>query len=380
MISTMISTDCESFDNFETGCNGNIPCKQYKNFMELICSTKFKNIENVFNILNQEEKEYIIEELFNIPNHDCFGFSLCSISIDFYKMLIENNIAGFSKHYTLSKLFKLYVKNTPEKIIHLKNYIDFFWNEIITTDPKSLLDYRENGYGYSIVHSLLASEYPEIRTEYFKKFLDLWDSYYPEMELPMTSQPNEITDGTTVFLLLSRNLMVKELELVFKRRSYQPNLYEWYIDSGHIHNSISIPFVSYILQENSWIISYEKLEKFAQILKIIIDLGKINFDKQVYENGATLMDYLDQYGYIYHNSPVMKVFQNYNLKPLTKNTVSYKYKNDDTVPFLNIWNKYEYTKDSELSTPILKECIAEEEKTGKSLHDFLELSGIIEIF
>jgi hypothetical protein len=174
--------------------------------------------------------------------------------------------------------------------------------------------------------------------------------------------------------------MSKEIELLLKRESYKPTLYEWYINSGNIFNSNNIPFISYLLQENAHIMDKITLEKFAQVLEVFIKNGKFNFDAKVSETHANLMDYLNQYGYNYSESPVMKVFEKCNLS--APSNINVKYKNctsKKNTPYFKIWDEYEYTKDPSLAKKIIEKCMNEELVTGRSSYDFLNISGLIHI-
>jgi hypothetical protein len=385
--------NCINSKSFENGCSGLIPCTQFQEFMGLITDNfldkKPLQSELIMKYVNSDFLIKILHEIKTNCNHDCFAFNFYSIRLDVYELLIKNNIITtnttnttntIDMKFILYNLFKTFVGKDKEKINRLNFYIKYFWNKIIQEDEKSLLDYREEQFQYSMIHSILDGPYSKLNEEYFYKFLELWDCYYPSCELPTTKQPNEISDGLTIYLLLSRKFMSKEIEVLLKRKSYKPHLYEWCINSGDVFNTKNIPFISYLLQENAHIMDEMTLEKFAKVLDVFIKNGKFNFDAKVNETHANLMDYLNQYGYNYFQSPVMKVFEEYVLS--APSNINVKYKKcipQKNTPFFEIWDEYEYTKDPSFAEKILEKCMNEELRTGQSSYEFLKISGLIHV-
>jgi hypothetical protein len=171
--------------------------------------------------------------------------------------------------------------------------------------------------------------------------------------------------------------MIPELEILFARKSYDPKHYEWHFTSGSNNMVCSVPIISYLLEEFATSADERNLKKIAKLLRVFIENGQINFDKEVIENSATVMDYLNQYGYNYQKSPVMALFSNYTLKPANNTNILQVYKSDPNIPYSEIWNKYQYTKDSSFAHEINDACMNEELRTGQCSYEFLKTSGLI---
>jgi hypothetical protein len=379
-------------DLFEPGCSGLLPCGEIKNFMKLIC-TPYDYISgtylheepldknSILSYLNSNFRQKFLYELLNKYNHDCCIFNYISVRMDAYEFLIENNVISLEESpNTLSMkqiLYSLFLEVCSKKnISRQKFYINYFWTKLVSIEPKIITDYRYN-HCYSYVHAILNSYNNTVAKEYFHEFLKLWDSYYPDQELPNPPQQNELVDNLTIYLQLARLFMISELEILFARKSYDPKYYEWNFTSGANNMICSVPIISYLLEEFSTSADERNLKKIAKLLRVFIENGRINFDKEVIENSATVMDYLNQYGYNYQKSPVMAVFKDYTLKPSKNTNILQVYKSDPDIPYSEIWNKYQYTKDPSYAHQIVDECMNEELRTGKCSYEFLKTSGLI---
>jgi hypothetical protein len=377
---------------FEPGCSGLLPCAEIKNFMKLICTPYDYNTgtylpeesldkDAILSYLNTDFYQKFLNELLIKYNHDCCIFNYISVRMDAYEFLMENNIITVDgTDNTLSMKQILYClfldvcskKNIPRQ----KSYINYFWTKLMSIDQKIITDYRYN-HCYSYVHAILNAHHQNIAKEYFHEFLKVWDSYYPEQELPNPPQQNELVDNLTIYLQLARLFMIKELEILFSRKSYDPKYYEWRFTSGANNMTFSVPIISYVLEEFAKSSDERNLKKIAKLLRVFIENGKINFDQEVIENGATVMDYLNQYQYNYNNSPVMAVFKDYTLKPAKNVNILQKYNSDPNIPYSEIWNKYQYMKDPSYAHQIIDECMNEELRTGHCSYEFLKTSGLI---
>ena len=382
-------------DLFENGCSGDLPCGEIKKFMKLIC-TPYDYItssylqeepldkeakEAILSYLNSDFYELFLDEINNKFNHDCRTLNYISIRMDVYELLMEHRIITIHSEFNTINmqdiLYSLFLDVCSKKnMSRQKSYINYFWTKLVSVDPKIITNYRHN-HCYSYVHAILNAHHRNIAKEYFHEFLKLWDSYYPEQELPIPPQQNELVDNLTIYLQLAQLFMIPELEILFARKSYDPKYYEWRFSSGSNNMICSVPIISYLLEEFATSADERSLKKIAKLLRVFIDNGRINFDEEVIENSATLMDYLNQYGYNYKNSPVMAVFKDYALKPAKNINILQKYKSDPNIPYSEIWNKYQYTKDPTFGHEIIEVCMNEELRTGKCSYEFLKISGLI---
>ncbi len=381
----------ETSDMYEPGCSGPIYCHDIKNFMKLIKSNyDYSNStfledepldkDKIMELMNSKFREQFLKELTVKFNHDCCTLLYHHIRLDAYEFLMGQGIItlnGSSNTISIKDiLYVLFLESSNKNKKRQELYIDFFWNNLISLDQKIITDFRTEKL-QSYLYAILEGQNRDIIKKYFKSFMELWDTYYPEIEPPSTPQYDEFVDGVTPYLQLARHNLTSELEMLFSRKSYRPNSYEWRFTSKKNADFISVPIISYLLEEFSWITNERNLKKLAKVIRTLIVHGKINYDEVVPETNATLMDYLTQYKYIYDNSPVMAVFVNDKLKPVTNTQIAYKYKASPDIPFSQIWNKYEYTKDSQCGRQIVDECMEEEFRTGHSSYNFLKESGLI---
>lgn len=379
-------------DLFEPGCSGNLQCGEIKKFMKLI-STPYDHITNTYlpeehldeeailSYLNSDFYPLFLNEIQNKFNHDCCGLNFMNIRMDAYELfMLHNFITVKTSSNTINMkdiLYSFFLDVCSKKnMSRQKSYINYFWTKLVSVDPKIITDYRYN-YCYSYIHAILNAHHKIIAKEYFHEFLKIWDCYYPEQELPNPPQQNELVDNLTIYLQLARNFMLTELEMLFERESYDPKHYEWHFISGANNMITSVPIISYLLEEFSTSADERNLKKIAKLLRVFIENGRIDFDKEVIENSATVMDYLNQYGYNYQKSPVMALFSNYTLKPAKNTNILQVYKSDPDIPYSEIWNKYQYTKDSSFAHEINDACMNEELRTGQCSYEFLKTSGLI---
>ena len=120
------------------------------------------------------------------------------------------------------------------------------------------------------------------------------------------------------------------------------------------------------------------LTKFAEIIKILIEYGKIDYKLTVMETGNNLHDYLNYYGYNYENSPVMDAILSYGEIDKATNIPlnAYQYHFSEEIPYDYIKYKYEFTKDPAMGKKIMEEVLEEEKKTNIPYSNFLSSSGL----
>ncbi len=357
--------------------NDNITEDKIKEFIDLLYTNSIKDYDKLIEVLESNEFNDI---LYNLINHTYdINITYSKINFDIIELLRGFNkidILQNNKFCVIDILCELFLENNN----NINKYIDYFWSWVETSStPYALIDYRT--HNKSLDKIILQCKNKDIRKEYFNKYLDIWDRYYPDQELPESPQPTETTDGENVFYLLAQNFMDQELIRVFSRASYDPKLYEWRkYDYNFDHEFMAVPLVSYLLQEFSYLRKEKDLEKLANTLNVLINYGKFNFDQQVIDAGYTVSDYLNHYGYVYKSSPVIHMFiNNFDLIPQSNKQFCDYYNYNENKPYDMIWKKYEYTKDPSLIKDILFDIKEEYIKTGIDSDKFLSDSGIADL-
>jgi hypothetical protein len=282
--------------------------------------------EEILNIMNNPDFVNIINEM-RSSHHECIGFTFTNMRFDVIELLRKNgkiiidkimdiNSVNFNALEILYSLFSEMYQNFTFTQSALK-HIEYFWNWCEQENPKALLEFRNYFTSKTICHSILNCMNNKIKKVYYQKYMDLWYKHYYGQDLPYVSSPNETTDGETIMYLLIQNFMTEELKTLLSHETFKSYSYEWRIYEIVNKQSFSVPIICHILDQFSWARDKKTLKKVANIIQILIKYGKFNYDDVVIETGNTLMDYLDHYGYIYNGSPVMEVFKNLEIKPLT---------------------------------------------------------------
>lgn len=364
-------------------------CEEIKHFYKLILTSNYENnpiqSEEILNIMDNSDFINIINEIRN-THHECIGFTFTDMRFDVIDMLRQNGKIVIEKQMNLKSLnfnvleilyslFSEFYNNytcTKDVVERIK----YFWNWCEQENPKALLEFRNYFTSKTLCHSILNCMNNKIKKVYYQKYMNLWYKHCYGKDLPYISSPNETTDGETIIYLLIQNLMTEELEALLSHKTFNSSSYEWRIFEIHNKQCFSVPIVCHILDQFSWVRDNKSLKKIATILRILIEYGKFNYDDVVIETGNTVMDYLNHYGYIYNDSPVMEVFKYLEIKPLTRISIKNVYKYDENIPYDMIWKKYEYTKDPEMAEEIFDEIIKEYDITGIDYDDFLDKSNL----
>jgi hypothetical protein len=349
------------------------------------CEEKPIQSEEIINIMNNPDFVNIIQEI-RKNQHECIGFNFTHMRLDVIELLRNNqkividkimdiDSVNFNSLEILYSLFsELYENSTFTK--NALERIEYFWNWCAQENPKALLEFRNYFTSKTICHSILNCMNNKFKKVYYQKYINLWYKHCYGKDLPYVSAPNETTDGETIIFLLIHNFMADELKALLCHETFKSSSYEWRVFEILNKQSFSVPIICHILDQFSWARDKKTLKKIANIIQILIEYGKFNYDDYVIGTGNTIMDYLDHFGYIYKGSPVMEVFKNINLKPLTGIKINSAYKYDENIPYNMIWKKYEYTKDPDMAEDIFDEIIQEYDRTGVDYTDFLEKSNL----
>lgn len=330
--------------------------------------------------------------------HDCFGFSFTDIRFDVIEFLRDNDyltiydpenheeddyisVADLKSNFNvielLCELFADY--NTTIGFLERNSkYIEYIWNWIVTENPKVLVNYVNESS--PLINCIINSKNTQIKSIYFKKYIELWDTYHPTREFVSIYVQNDSVDGDNVILALCRNFMSDELKYLFKRPNYNSANYTWYQHYIVNKETFAVPLISFLLEENSWMRNPSDLAKFAEVIDVLITYGNFNYDLQVIETGHTMSDYLNQFGYDYYGSVVMDtIFKHEEPCSLTNKPFSTFYTPDENVPYSTFQCKYEYMKNAHNKQNLMKEINQEYEKTGIDYIDFLQTSGFIHL-
>ncbi len=375
-------------------------CEEIKHFYNLVLTPCKYDLHKKFNVY-RDEKSIQSEEILNIMNnidfvniiqeirknqHECVNFNFTDMRFDVIEFLRNNNkividkimdinSLNFNVLEILYSLFSELYQNFTSTQRTIER-IEYFWNWCEQENPKALLEFRNYFTSKTICHSILNCMNNKFKKVYYQKYINLWYEHYYGKDLPYISAPNETTDGETIIFLLIHNFMADELKALLSHETFNSYSYEWRVYEIFNKQSYSVPIICHILDQFSWARDKKTLKKIANIIKILIEFGKFNYDDYVIGTGNTVMDYLEHYGYNYKGSPVMEVFKNINLKPLTGVKINTVYKYDESIPYNMIWKKYEYTKDPEMAEDIFDEIIQEYNQTGVDYTDFLEKSNL----
>jgi hypothetical protein len=330
VFSNSITSSTSNLSEISNGSRGSqtSECGDIAHFISLITTPKYKS-HNDFKIYYGKEKvinfNYILDYMKSsgfcksinrlVNNkHDCVSFNITDVRFDVIEYLRVNGYINisctahtFNVMDILFELFHEYDTN-PEFFSRNYEYINYFWIWIENEDPKLLVDYINPRCGSHLIHAILKCHNKKIRDEFFDLFFEKWEHFYPMQELPTTIIQNELVDGENVILILARNFMGDKLKMLFKRKCYSPSNYTWYQNYNLYNTSFTVPLIMFLLEENSWMRRTEDLKKFAEIITILLEYGKVNPNLKVIETGNNLQDYLTYYGYNYENSPVMNVF------------------------------------------------------------------------
>ena len=373
-------------------------CENLSYFISLITTPKYKNEKDSKMYYGKEEElnssiilDYMkssgfcksISRLIN-NKHDCVGINITDIRLDVIEMLRLNGHINMSrKAHTFNVVDIMYAlfcefNTNPEFCTRNYEYINYFWIWIENENPKMIVDYINPQTSAHLIQAILQSPNQIVRNEFFDLFLEHWDHFYPSYELPTTIIHNEMVDGDNLILILARNFMGDKLKKLFQREGYSSSNYTWYQNYKLNNTTFTVPLIPFLLEENSWMRTKKDLTKFAEIIKILIEYGKIDYSLTVMETGNNLQDYLNYYGYNYENSPVMDAILSYNKidKATDIQLNAYQYSFDKTIPYDYIQYKYEFTKDPTMGKKIFEEILEEEKKTKVPYSNFLSSSGL----
>jgi hypothetical protein len=406
------SNECYIYSNSEA-----TQCEKLQEFINQITTPKKHN-----SILNKKEYDessqtsldesqilnYVNQQMFSdclkykvLTYHDCIGFSFTDLRFDVIVFLCNNDyltiydsdnnqdekesdyisVADLKSNYNvielLCELFSDY--NTTYGFLERNTkYIEYVWNWIEEENPKALVNYVN--HSSTLIHSIINSKNTQIKTIYFEKYVKLWDTYYPTREFVSIYVQNETVDGLNVILALCRNFMSTELKYVFSRPNYNSKNYTWYQHHTNNNKTFTVPLISFLLEENSWMCNPTDLEKFAEIIDVLITYGKFNYDLQVIETGHTMGDYLEHYGYNYFGSCIMDtIFKHEEPCSSTNQSFPKFYIPDENIPYSTIQCKHEYLKNTHFGKNIMKEINEEYERTGVNFDTFLQTSGFIHL-
>jgi hypothetical protein len=177
--------------------------------------------------------------------------------------------------------------------------------------------------------------------------------------------------------------------MLFFNFNFKINYYFYFKNSCKEKNTnnkdiISVPIISFLLKENSYIRDVQKLEKLANTIDVLIEYGKIPYDLIVPETDHTLMDYINKFGYNYSTSPIMIVFKKYSIKNnVTSKKIDDIYDdskiNTSNIPYWNVFKKYEYTKNPDFAKQIMEDILKEYNITHIDYSNFVEYSGFYHI-
>jgi hypothetical protein len=403
------SNECYFYSNTEA-----TQCEKLQEFINQITTPKKYNSslnkkeydENSQTSLDEQQMlNFVNQNMFSdclkykvLNYHDCIGFSFTDLRFDVIVFLRNNDyltvydsendveddyisVADLKSNYNvielLCELFSDY--NTTGGFLERNSkYIEYIWNWIESENPKELVNYVN--HQSPLIHCIINSKNTQIKTNYFEKYLKLWDFYHPTREFVSIYVQNETVDGDNVILALCRNFMTKELKYVFTRKNYNSENYTWYQHYSNKMGTFTVPLISFLLEENSWMRDRKDLDKFAEVIDVLITYGKFNYDLQVIETGQTMSDYLDYYGYNYYGSSVMDTIFKHD-EPCSATNQSFEtfYIPDENIPYSTIQCKHEYLKNPHFGKNIMKEINEEYEKTGIEYNTFLQNSGFIHL-
>ncbi len=365
-------------------------CEEIKNFFDLVQIPQKQNIkpinsEQILSIMNNPDFINILKEIRN-PQHECKTFNYTNMRLDLIDLLRKNgkivietkmnmNSTNFNVPEILYSLFSEFYNNITFSKCALER-IEYFWNWCEEENPKAILEFRNTLTSKTICHSILNCMNNKIKKLYYQKYINLWYKHCYGKDFPYISAPNENTDGETIIILLVYNFMIDELKELLSHETFNPSYYAWYIYEIHNKQPYSVPIICHILEQFSWARDKKTLKKIANLIQTLIEYGNFEYDNVVIETGNTLMDYLEHYGYNYKGSPVMEVFKNLNLKPLTTIKIKNDYTYHEDIPYDMIWKKYEYVKDTTMAEDIFDEIIQEYDRTGVDYTEFLEKSNL----
>ncbi len=376
------SSDCDDINTFKTlFCTPTF-------FNKKTCTYKYLpmppvNFDKIIEFMQSDSFNKIYKDIFS-HSHECISYNIFDLNFNVIEFLIQNDYISLDKKpntfYIIDIITVLFTEISYNEKSRIKEYIDYFWEYIHQNNSSVIINYVNEKNGYTLANYILDCIDPVIRLEYINKYIDSWNYFYPDKELKTAYQMNEIVDGFNVYFQLALNNNVDVLKKLFSRNSYDANMYEWRVVDSDKKNIISVPLICFLLKENSHIRDVEKLKELANTINVLIEYGKIPYDLIVPENGNTLMDYINKFGYNYPSSPIMKVFNKYSIKNKVTDTKIYDIYNDSkfdssNIPYWNVFKKYEYIKDPEFAKHIMKDILEEYNQTHINYSDFIECSG-----
>ncbi len=376
-------------------------CSDIQTFKTLFCTPTFFdkkthtykylpkppiNFDNLIEFMNLDSFDKIYCDIFS-HSHECISYNMYDLNFDVIQFLIQNDYISMekksNKFYIIDIIISLFHEISSSDVVksRVKEYIEFFWDFIIEKDSSIIINYVNNKNGYTIANYILNCNDIRIKMEYINKYIDIWNEYFPDKELKAPYQMNELVDAFNVYIQLALDNNVNILKKLFSRSSYNSNIYEWRVVDSNNKNIVSVPLICFLLKENSHVRDVKKIEELANTINVLIEYGKIPYDSIVPENGNTLIDYINKFGYNYPSSPIMKVFNKYPIK----NKATY-YKIDDiyddskidnsNIPYWNVFKKYEYTKNPDFAQDIMKDILDEYNITHIDYSDFVKYTGL----
>ena len=379
-------------------------CSDIQTFKTLFCTptffnnktNKYKyllmppiNFDKIIEFMESYSFNNIYKDIFS-HSHECISYNIYDLDFNVIQFLIQNEFISIDKKpntfYIIDIITSLFceISHSDNIKTRIKEYIDFFWEYIIEANLSIIINYTNETTGYTMANYILNCLDINVRLEYINKYIDIWNTFYPDTELKSTYQMNENVDGYNVYMQLALDNNIDVLKKLFLRDSYNSKNYEWRVFDTNNKDIISVPIISFLLKENYYIRDIEKLQELADTILVLIEYGKIPYDLIVPETENTLMDYINKFGYNYPNSPIMKVFKKYPIKNnVTNIPIPDIY--DDTridssnIPYWNVFKKYEYAKNPDFAQQIMKDILEEYQITNIDYSNFVEYTGFYHI-
>ena len=283
---------CEAFEPFE--------CEYLQSIISIICTPKkinFKTNKYEYDEVHTPlEKKRILDwvshqsfsETFDALTsfkHECTNFCVTDLRFDLIEFLREENILTIV-HWNntiniLDLLSNLFVElgmpyNTTSRT---KEYIDYFWDWVEELDPKALTDYRFNQSNRSLAHFIMRGFDRDLKLKYLENFINLWDKFYPDEEIPMDKSIIDEIDGENIYIMLIREFASDHLKQLFKRASYDVSKYKWkqldydYSISKEHHY---VPLIPSLYKEFDYLTNPEDIKKFEKTIEVLINDGNIS--------------------------------------------------------------------------------------------------------
>lgn len=329
-----------------------------------------------------------------------------SIRLDIFKYIIDEKLiditnAEFRNRFLIKfgcLLENSGMCNTDEQCERIRETTLFLFPYL----EKYISEFRNPIYNESLIHFAFYGYYEERKIEYVNRILDLGCPLTLKYQFDknnktdseMVSQMDKIIEknglkieyfGQSPIYLAGLNgyedLLVRMLNMDLLTVNFHLKTYCISYDCRNIHEDRYkfYPIIPGILERYSKFKDPKLIDNLAAMIKLLIKHGYDIFLPIYYGNSSfthTITDFLNYYGYVYQDSPVMKVFADLCITlpeqkdPEYLNFKEIIYRNGDNA-YVTVMKKYRYLKDPSKYHIILEE-LENLLKNNVRCHDWFE--------